>query len=71
MNHDSDGKLHVVEAYVTNDKTDERSDGMTMKKNILMSNVQLDVRASMKNPMEKAMSMPDMENRMKLDRMKT
>jgi len=66
MDHGSDqGKLHIVEAYVTNDKVDERSDGATMKKNMIMANVSIDMRTSVKNPMEKAMSMPDMENKMK------
>jgi FAD-binding domain len=69
--HNADGKLHVVEAYVTNDKVDERKDGKTMQKNILMSNVAIDVKMGLKNPMEKAASMPDMENKIKNDRMKT
>lgn len=66
MDHGSNGKHNVVQAYVTNstcDKIDERSDGMKMKVNMIMANE--DLKMSMKNPMEKAMSMPNMENKMK------
>jgi hypothetical protein len=72
QNHEeSDGKLNIVQAYITNDKIDERMDGVAMKKNILMSNVSIDMKMGLKNPMEKAASMPDMENKIKIERMKT
>lgn len=63
--HNDDGKV-MVQAYVSNsrcDRIDERSDGNNMKKNIMMARVQMNVNS--KVPMEKAMSMPDMENKMK------
>lgn len=62
-----DGKHQIVQAYVTNstcDKVDERSDGINMKKNMIMAHGDMKS-ALVKVPMEKALSMPNMENKMK------
>lgn len=69
MAHEMEGK-HPIEAFVVNskcDKIDERSDGTMMKNNIIMAvKDQEDMsKTNMKVPMEKALSMPDMETRMK------
>lgn len=68
MAHEMEGK-HPIQAYVVNskcDKIDERADGLTMKKNMIMAVSESgDMKTNIKVPMEKAMSMPDMENKMK------
>jgi hypothetical protein len=60
----SNGKSNVVQAYVTNstcEKVNERSDGIKMRLNMAMAS-ENDMKSKL--PFEKAMSMPNMENKM-------
>lgn len=66
--HGSDGKHQVIEAYVTEskvDKVDERSDRTKMKQNMILSKAHQRIRSAIKVPMEKALSMPEIETKLK------
>lgn len=69
MAHEQMVGKHPVEAYVISskcDRVDERSEGVTIKKNMIMGvRDHEEIKTNVKVPMEKAMSMPDMENKMK------
>ena len=61
----ANGKSNMVQAYVTSstcEKVNERSDGIKMRLNMAMAS---DHDMKSKLPFEKAMSMPNMENKMK------
>lgn len=63
VSQSTDGKHNVVQAYVTNsacEKVNERSDGVNMKLNMMMAS-EHDMKTKL--PFEKAMSMPNMENK--------
>lgn len=57
-----------MEAYVKDskcEKVDERSDGLNMKKNLLIAKLQEEMMQHMKAEKGRAFSMPDIENKVK------
>lgn len=58
----------TMEAYIKDskcEKVDERSDGLNMKKNLLIAKLQEEMMQSMKAEKGRAFSMPDIENKVK------
>lgn len=59
----AEGKHQVVQAYVTNDKVDERSDGTNMKQNMIMAHDEMSSVVKMQR--KKAMSVPNIDHKLK------